>query len=128
MVGIAPYLVHRGTLGAPSTFLVLAPRDLSNLTPIFLCKCPPNFFLDDIFRKKDPLKFFNSGFTVPPQPLSPRKTLLPFLTQVFLGTFPKKKLPFSPAIAQNLKLVQLPNLKFSTNFPTEVFSSIFSFM
>ena len=24
MVGIAPYLVHRGTLGAPSTFLVLA--------------------------------------------------------------------------------------------------------
>ena len=24
MVGIAPYLMHRGTLGAPSTFLVLA--------------------------------------------------------------------------------------------------------
>ena len=44
MVGIAPYLVHRGTLGAPSTFgLGVTSRDLSMTLPVlqtFLCKCP----------------------------------------------------------------------------------------
>ena len=47
MVGIAPYLVHRGDLGRPFDFsrfgLGVTSRDLSMTLPVlqtFLCKCP----------------------------------------------------------------------------------------
>ena len=43
MVGIAPYLVHRGTLGGPRVGLGVTSRDLSMTLPVLqtsLCKCP----------------------------------------------------------------------------------------